>query len=194
MTSISPIGSILFFYTFFGVMVMYLLYALWEVHLAQLRRLPNPLSATLVGVPDSMNLFEEIQAILRVENCGKTPLKKVQAICGNSWIFPLAAGAYLDLPIKLNTSQAGRHQLQASVYCKQWELHIFCWYHVFQKKVSQREKYLKVLGLKPGASRAEIKRARKRLAKKYHPDLGNGYEEKMKEINEAYDQLMALNA
>ncbi|MCL5017024.1 MAG: DnaJ domain-containing protein [Candidatus Parvarchaeota archaeon] len=51
----------------------------------------------------------------------------------------------------------------------------------------------KVLGVKPGASEEEIKKAFKALAKKYHPDLNPGNkaaEEKFKEINEAYRQLM----
>ncbi|MGN0660070.1 MAG: J domain-containing protein [Emergencia sp.] len=53
-----------------------------------------------------------------------------------------------------------------------------------------------VLGLKPGASEAEIKAAYKELVKKYHPDkyqnnpLADLAEEKMQEINEAYDALM----
>ena len=53
-----------------------------------------------------------------------------------------------------------------------------------------------VLGVKPGASEAEIKAAYKELVKKYHPDkyvdnpLADLAEEKMQEINEAYDFLM----
>lgn len=53
-----------------------------------------------------------------------------------------------------------------------------------------------VLGIKPGASEAEIKAAYKELVKKYHPDkyqnnpLADLAEEKMQEINEAYDALM----
>lgn len=52
-----------------------------------------------------------------------------------------------------------------------------------------------VLGVKPGASDDEIKRAYRELARKYHPDnyqnnpLADLAEEKMKEINEAYDQI-----
>ncbi len=52
-----------------------------------------------------------------------------------------------------------------------------------------------VLGVKPGASEEEIKRAYKELVKKYHPDkyinnpLADLAEEKMQEINEAYDTL-----
>ena len=51
----------------------------------------------------------------------------------------------------------------------------------------------KILGLKPGATDDEIKRAYKEMAKKYHPDLnGNSPEaaEMMKKVNEAYDILI----
>jgi molecular chaperone DnaJ len=53
-----------------------------------------------------------------------------------------------------------------------------------------------ILGIKPGASEAEIKKAYRDLVKKYHPDqyennpLGDLANEKMQEINEAYDFLM----
>lgn len=50
----------------------------------------------------------------------------------------------------------------------------------------------KVLGVSPDASDEEIKRAYRRLAKKYHPDLNPGDQEaarKMQEINTAYEQI-----
>ncbi len=50
----------------------------------------------------------------------------------------------------------------------------------------------KVLEISPGASEEEIKKAHRRLAKKYHPDLNPGdmhAAEKMNEINAAYDIL-----
>ncbi len=50
----------------------------------------------------------------------------------------------------------------------------------------------KVLGLSPGASDEEVKRAYRALAKKYHPDLnpGDAYAaKKMQEINAAYEQI-----
>ncbi len=50
--------------------------------------------------------------------------------------------------------------------------------------------YYEILGVNKGASEAEIKKAFRNLAKKYHPDLaGKKYENKFKEINEAYQIL-----
>ena len=48
-----------------------------------------------------------------------------------------------------------------------------------------------VLGLMPGASEEEIKKAYRTLAKKYHPDKNNhpGAEEKFKTINAAFEYL-----
>ncbi|MFY9394205.1 MAG: DnaJ domain-containing protein [Halanaerobiales bacterium] len=54
----------------------------------------------------------------------------------------------------------------------------------------------KVLGLKKGASQEEIREAYKKLVKKYHPDqyannpLSDLAEEKLEEINKAYNYLM----
>lgn len=48
---------------------------------------------------------------------------------------------------------------------------------------------LNILGLAPGASEKEIKAAFKKLAKKHHPDMTGGDEQKFKEINEAYSIL-----
>ncbi len=52
--------------------------------------------------------------------------------------------------------------------------------------------YYSILGVSRDASQEEIKRAFRRLARKYHPDLNPGNkeaEEKFKEINEAYSCL-----
>jgi hypothetical protein len=52
-----------------------------------------------------------------------------------------------------------------------------------------------VLGVAPGASEEEVKKAYRDLARKYHPDnyhdnpLSDLAQEKMKEINEAYDAI-----
>ena len=57
-----------------------------------------------------------------------------------------------------------------------------------------------VLGVKPGASKEEIKKAYKELAKKYHPDqygqnpLQDLAQERMRDINEAYDYLIKEGA
>lgn len=54
-----------------------------------------------------------------------------------------------------------------------------------------QEDYYKVLGVDRDASDADISKAYRRLAKKYHPDLNHepGAEEKYKEVNEAYEVL-----
>lgn len=55
----------------------------------------------------------------------------------------------------------------------------------------------KVLGLSPDASDDDVKRAYRRLAKKYHPDANPGdkvAEQKMKEINAAYDAIINHHA
>jgi len=52
--------------------------------------------------------------------------------------------------------------------------------------------YYEVLGLKKSASDEEIKKAYRRLARKYHPDVNQGEkdsEEKFKEVKEAFDVL-----
>ncbi len=52
--------------------------------------------------------------------------------------------------------------------------------------------YYDVLGIKKGASEAEIKKAFRKLARKYHPDINpgdKGSEQKFKELNEAYEVL-----
>ena len=62
---------------------------------------------------------------------------------------------------------------------------------------SNRSKYYRILGLKDGASQEEIKKAYRQLAKEHHPDKfvnasdseKKFHEDKMKEINEAYENL-----
>jgi len=58
--------------------------------------------------------------------------------------------------------------------------------------MAEKRDLYEVLGLKKGASEAEIKSAFRKLAVKYHPDKNKGdksAEEKFKEINEAYTIL-----
>lgn len=49
-------------------------------------------------------------------------------------------------------------------------------------------KYVKLFGVKYGASEEEIREAYKKMAREYHPDKG-GSEEKFKEISSGYEYL-----
>ena len=55
--------------------------------------------------------------------------------------------------------------------------------------MSEKRDYYEVLGVDKGASAADIKKAYKKMARKYHPDLNRDNpkeaEEKFKEVNEA---------
>ena len=59
--------------------------------------------------------------------------------------------------------------------------------------MAEKRDYYTILGVDKGSSKDEIKRAYRRLAKKYHPDLNRENpkeaEEKFKEISEAYEVL-----
>ena len=58
--------------------------------------------------------------------------------------------------------------------------------------MAQTDPY-RVLGVSPGASKDEVTRAYRKLAKKYHPDLNPGdasAAKKMAEVNAAYDSII----
>ena len=57
---------------------------------------------------------------------------------------------------------------------------------------ARMDEYYYVLGLRPGASDSEIKKAYRQLARKYHPDVSNepDAEERFIEITAAYEYLL----
>jgi curved DNA-binding protein len=54
--------------------------------------------------------------------------------------------------------------------------------------------YYRILELPASASAEEIKFSYKVLVKKYHPDINTGYEDKFKDVNEAYQVLSDVAA
>ena len=61
----------------------------------------------------------------------------------------------------------------------------------FVSKIMNNTEYYDRLGVSKDASRDEIKRAYRKMSKKYHPDINKepGAEEKYKEVQEAYETL-----
>ena len=65
-------------------------------------------------------------------------------------------------------------------------------YTRLEDKMAEKRDYYEVLGVDKNASETEIKRAYRKVAKKYHPDMNPGDKEaeaKFKEASEAYAVL-----
>lgn len=59
-------------------------------------------------------------------------------------------------------------------------------------KLSEEDRYFKVLGLVPTSNVGLVKAAYRELTKQYHPDTNTGIsQERMKEINEAYEYIVS---
>ena len=58
--------------------------------------------------------------------------------------------------------------------------------------MAEKRDYYEVLGVSKNATPDEIKKAYRKLAMKYHPDVNKdpGAEDKFKEINEAYERML----
>ncbi len=61
--------------------------------------------------------------------------------------------------------------------------------------MAEKRDYYEVLGVDKNATQDQIKRAYRKMAKKYHPDVNKSpdAEEKFKEVNEAYEVLSDEN-
>ena len=62
--------------------------------------------------------------------------------------------------------------------------------------MADKRDYYEVLGVQKSASEDDIKKAYRKMAKQYHPDLNPGdktAEAKFKEVNEAYEVLSDSN-
>lgn len=55
------------------------------------------------------------------------------------------------------------------------------------------KEYYDVLGVSESASIKDIKKSYRKLAKKYHPDRTKQDGQKMREINEAYTQILKIH-
>ena len=61
--------------------------------------------------------------------------------------------------------------------------------------MADKRDYYEVLGVERGADDDSIKKAYRKLAKKYHPDMNPGdkeAEDKFKECSEAYEELRRI--
>ena len=63
------------------------------------------------------------------------------------------------------------------------------WWLVAQEDSSSVSPYLRLLGLKPTATRADVQRAYRKRAKRYHPDAG-GDAAKFRELVEAKERVL----
>ncbi|KAL0417899.1 UNVERIFIED_CONTAM: Chaperone protein DnaJ [Sesamum radiatum] len=95
------------------------------------------------------------------------------------------------------------HKIEQSVCTAHAFLHSYRRYYHYRKKkignfrrcqvtASRRESPYEVLGVSPSASTKDIKRAYRRLALKYHPDVNKeaGAQEKFMRIKQAYNVLL----
>src|SRR3989441_913197 len=104
------------------------------------------------------------------------PQKVLTSYSSVAWLRPCIGPGHLDPSARYTQSRSKTHQHRALANCMP----------------VQYKDYYEVLGVPRTASEEEVRKAFRRLARKYHPDVAKDKkhaEEKFKEINEAYEVL-----
>jgi len=119
-----------------------------------------------------------------------------KAFPGNIFIAP---GAYLEaLGLYLTTGeQAAKARIVKALENGEYNfiesvlIALLRKYHRVENAESHRDENFKILELTSNATKQEVIKAYRRLARRYHPDMPEGDSRKFNEITQAYDELIA---